>query len=149
MCGGQTHPLLHQVIDELLPVGMRMIHGSGRPVCVPRRRLRTGPCDRRPVRGDPRPLRRHAPDARHGHRPAVPAGARHDVRMVYALMDAVRLTAARPDRKVVLLAVGFGPTVPTNATAVPHLSAAPARPGGRRPAGEVGETAPHGRARHL
>ncbi len=34
VCGGQTHTLVRQGIDELLPAGMRMIHGPGCPVCV-------------------------------------------------------------------------------------------------------------------
>ncbi|MFD1052292.1 hydrogenase formation protein HypD, partial [Kibdelosporangium lantanae] len=27
VCGGQTHTIVRQGIDELLPAGMRMIHG--------------------------------------------------------------------------------------------------------------------------
>src|SRR5438105_1153774 len=34
VCGGQTHTLVRQGIDELLPGGIRMIHGPGCPVCV-------------------------------------------------------------------------------------------------------------------
>lgn len=42
VCGGQTHTLVRQGIDELLPAGIRMIHGPGCPVCVPRWRPWTG-----------------------------------------------------------------------------------------------------------
>jgi len=34
VCGGQTHTIVRQGIDELLPPGLRMIHGPGCPVCV-------------------------------------------------------------------------------------------------------------------
>ena len=34
VCGGQTHTIVRQGIDELVPAGVRMIHGPGRPVCV-------------------------------------------------------------------------------------------------------------------
>ena len=34
VCGGQTHTLVKQGIDEALPAGVRMIHGPGCPVCV-------------------------------------------------------------------------------------------------------------------
>ena len=34
VCGGQTHTLVKQGIDEALPAGIRMIHGPGCPVCV-------------------------------------------------------------------------------------------------------------------
>lgn len=34
VCGGPTHTLVRQGIDELPPAGIRMIHGPGCPVCV-------------------------------------------------------------------------------------------------------------------
>ena len=34
VCGGQTHTIVKQGIDEMLPEGIRMIHGPGCPVCV-------------------------------------------------------------------------------------------------------------------
>ena len=34
VCGGQTHTIVKQGIDEALPDGVRMIHGPGCPVCV-------------------------------------------------------------------------------------------------------------------
>ncbi|MGQ4483622.1 hydrogenase formation protein HypD [Streptomyces sp. SAS_276] len=123
VCGGQTHTLVRQGIDELLPVGMRMVHGPGCPVCVT------------PLETLDRAL---AVAARpgviltsFGDMLRVPGtdtdllslrarGA--DVRVVYAPMDAVRLAAGHPDREVVFLAVGFETTAPANATAVLHAS---------------------------
>ena len=34
VCGGQTHTIVRQGIDELLGDAVEMIHGPGCPVCV-------------------------------------------------------------------------------------------------------------------
>ncbi len=34
VCGGQTHSILRNGIDQLLPVEIELIHGPGCPVCV-------------------------------------------------------------------------------------------------------------------
>ena len=34
VCGGQTHSLVKNGLIDLLPPGIRMIHGPGCPVCV-------------------------------------------------------------------------------------------------------------------
>ena len=34
VCGGQTHSIIRNGIDQLLPDGVEMIHGPGCPVCV-------------------------------------------------------------------------------------------------------------------
>ncbi|MEU9425676.1 hydrogenase formation protein HypD [Streptomyces sp. NPDC048342] len=123
VCGGQTHTLVRQGIDELLPAGMRMIHGPGCPVCVT------------PLETLDRAMAIAATPGviltSFGDMLRVPGtgtdllslrarGA--DVRVVYAPMDAVRLAAAHPDRQVVFLAVGFETTAPANATAVLHAA---------------------------
>ncbi|TQJ85969.1 hydrogenase formation protein HypD [Streptomyces sp. SLBN-31] len=123
VCGGQTHTLVRQGIDELLPAGMRMIHGPGCPVCVtPLETLdRAMAIAARPgviftSFGDM--LR--VPGSETDLLSLRARGA--DVRVVYAPMDAVRLAAANPDREVVFLAVGFETTAPANATAVLHAA---------------------------
>ncbi|WP_030607540.1 hydrogenase formation protein HypD [Streptomyces sclerotialus] len=119
VCGGQTHTLVRQGIDELLPAGIRMIHGPGCPVCVT------------PLETLDRAM---AIAARPGvtftsfgdmlrvpgtHTDLLSLRARGaDVRVVYSPMEAVRLAAARPERQVVFLAVGFETTAPANAMAV-------------------------------
>ncbi|TYB43910.1 hydrogenase formation protein HypD [Actinomadura chibensis] len=119
VCGGQTHTIVRQGIDELLPAEVRMIHGPGCPVCVtPLETLdRALAIAARPevtftsfgdmlrvpgTRGDLLGLRAR--------------GA--DVRVVYSPLDAVGLAAADPDRQVVFFAVGFETTAPANAMAV-------------------------------
>jgi hydrogenase expression/formation protein HypD len=34
VCGGQTHTLIRQGIDQLLPADLELVHGPGCPVCV-------------------------------------------------------------------------------------------------------------------
>ncbi|MFI7117427.1 hydrogenase formation protein HypD [Amycolatopsis sp. NPDC049868] len=119
VCGGQTNTIVRQGIDELLPSGMRMIHGPGCPVCVT------------PLEVIDKALAMAArPEViltSYGDMLRVPGtggdllglkarGA--DVRVVYSPLDAVRIAREHPDREVVFLAVGFETTAPANAMAV-------------------------------
>lgn len=123
VCGGQTHTLVRQGIDELLPAGIRMIHGPGCPVCVtPLETLdRAMAVATRPgviftSFGDM--LR--VPGS---HTDLLSLRARGaDVRVVYTPMDAVRVAREQPDHEVVFLAVGFETTAPANAMAVLHAA---------------------------
>jgi hydrogenase expression/formation protein HypD len=124
VCGGQTHTIVRQGIDELLPAGIRMIHGPGCPVCVtPLETLdRAMAIAARPGTmlasfGDM--LR--VPGSRTDLLALKARGA--DVRVVYSPMDAVRLARDNPDREVVFLAVGFETTAPANAMAVLRAAA--------------------------
>ncbi|MFF1682940.1 hydrogenase formation protein HypD [Streptomyces sp. NPDC058256] len=123
VCGGQTHTLVRQGIDELLPAGIRMIHGPGCPVCVtPLETLdRAMAIAARPgviltSFGDM--LR--VPGSSTDLLSLRARGA--DVRVVYSPMDAVRVAEEHPDHEVVFLAVGFETTAPANAMAVHHAS---------------------------
>ncbi|MFD7708328.1 hydrogenase formation protein HypD [Streptomyces sp. NPDC059785] len=123
VCGGQTHTLVRQGIDELLPAGIRMIHGPGCPVCVT------------PLETLDRAMaiaaRPEVVFTSFGDMLRVPGtdtdllslrarGA--DVRVVYTPMDAVRIARDRPESEVVFLAVGFETTAPANAMAVLHAA---------------------------
>ncbi|MFE2752315.1 hydrogenase formation protein HypD [Actinosynnema sp. NPDC059335] len=123
VCGGQTHTIVRQGIDELLPAGIRMIHGPGCPVCVT------------PLEVVDKAMAIAArPDvvfASYGDMLRVPGttgdllglkarGA--DVRVVYTPLDAVRIARENPDRQVVFFAVGFETTAPANAMAVLHAA---------------------------
>ncbi len=119
VCGGQTHTLIRQGLDQLLPDELTLVHGPGCPVCV----TPVGIIDhaialaRRPEIilasfGDM--LR--VPGSSDDLLRARAAGA--DVRIVYSPLDALTLAAEHPDRTVVFFAVGFETTAPANATAV-------------------------------
>ena len=119
VCGGQTHTIVKQGIDEMLPAGVRMIHGPGCPVCVT------------PLEQIDKALAIAArPDViftSYGDMLRVPGSTTDllalkargaDVRIVYSPLDALRIARANPDRQVVFFAVGFETTAPANAMAV-------------------------------
>jgi hydrogenase expression/formation protein HypD len=119
VCGGQTHTIVRQGLDELLEGAIEMIHGPGCPVCVTpleqidkalmlaarpdviftsfgdMLRVPGSDCDLQQVR------------ARGGN-----------VKIVYSPLDALELARRNPDREVVFFAVGFETTAPANAMAV-------------------------------
>ena len=119
VCGGQTHTIVKQGIDEALPEGVRMIHGPGCPVCVT------------PLEQVDKALAIAArPDViftSYGDMLRVPGSTTDllalkargaDVRIVYSPLDALKIALANPDRQVVFFAVGFETTAPANAMAV-------------------------------
>jgi hydrogenase expression/formation protein HypD len=119
VCGGQTHTIVRQGLDELLGDAVEMIHGPGCPVCVTpleqidkalaiaarpeviftsfgdMLRVPGSDCDLQQLRA---------------------SGAA--VRVVYSPLDALELARRHPDREVVFFAVGFETTAPANAMAV-------------------------------
>ncbi|MBT8224158.1 MAG: hydrogenase formation protein HypD [Dactylosporangium sp.] len=119
VCGGQTNTMVRQGIDEVLPAGIRMIHGPGCPVCVT------------PLEQIDRALaiaaRPEVIFTSYGDMLRVP-GSQTDllslrargatVRVVYSPLQAVELAAANPDRQVVFFAIGFETTAPANAMSV-------------------------------
>jgi hydrogenase expression/formation protein HypD len=119
LCGGQTHTIVRQGIDELLSGVVEMIHGPGCPVCVT------------PLEQIDRAVHLASrPDViltSFGDMLRVP-GSECDllqvrarggaIRVVYSPLDAVQLAIANPDKQVVFFAVGFETTAPANAMAV-------------------------------
>jgi len=119
VCGGQTHSIIRNGIDQLLPPAIELIHGPGCPVCVT------------PLEIIDRALaiaaRPEVTFCSFGDMLRVP-GSDHDlfrvksmggdVRIVYSPLDAVRLAQQRPDREVVFFGIGFETTAPANAMAV-------------------------------
>ncbi|HET7040686.1 MAG TPA: hydrogenase formation protein HypD, partial [Gemmatimonadales bacterium] len=119
VCGGQTHTIVKQGLDELLGDAVEMIHGPGCPVCVT------------PLEQIDKALRLAArPDViftSFGDMLRVPGSdcdllqvrARGGaVRIVYSPLDALDLAVRNPDKQVVFFAVGFETTAPANAMAV-------------------------------
>lgn len=122
VCGGQTHSILRNGIDQLLPPEVELIHGPGCPVCVTPLELidkalaiaaRPGVIftsfgDMLRVPGSEKDLFRVK-------------GEGGDVRVVYSPLDAVQIARANPDKQVVFFGIGFETTAPANAMAV-HLA---------------------------
>ncbi len=119
VCGGQTHTIVRQGLNELLDGAVEMIHGPGCPVCVT------------PLEQIDRAVHlAQRPDvifASFGDMLRVPGSdcdlqqvrARGGaVRVVYSPLDALELARRHPDKEVVFFAVGFETTAPANAMAV-------------------------------
>jgi hydrogenase expression/formation protein HypD len=119
VCGGQTHSIIRNGIDQLLPAEIEMVHGPGCPVCVTplaiidqALAIASQPgvifCsfgDMLRVPGTEKDLFRIR-------------GEGGDVRIVYSPLDAVRIARQNPDKQVVFFGVGFETTAPANAMAV-------------------------------
>ena len=119
VCGGQTHTIVKQGLDELLGGAVEMVHGPGCPVCVtPLEQIDkalalaarpdvifTSFGDMLRVPGSDCDL--HQIRARGGQ-----------VKVVYSPLDALDLARRYPDKQVVFFAVGFETTAPANAMAV-------------------------------
>ncbi len=119
VCGGQTHSIIRNGIDQILPPEIELIHGPGCPVCVT------------PLEVIDRALaiaaRPEVIFCSFGDMLRVPGskddlfrvkGAGGDVRAVYSPLDALRLARSNPDRQVVFLAIGFETTAPANAMTI-------------------------------
>jgi len=119
VCGGQTHTIVKYGLDQMLPEGVRVVHGPGCPVCVtPLEKIDQAIaiaglddvifCSF----GDMMRVPGSASDL---HQVKAAGG---DVRIVYSPLDALRLARENPAKKVVFFAVGFETTAPANALAV-------------------------------
>ena len=119
VCGGQTHSIIRNGIDQLLPPQIELIHGPGCPVCVT-------PLDMI-ERGLEIASRSEVTFCSFGDMLRVPGRHRDlfavkasggDVRVVYSPLDALAVAEAEPERQVVFFGVGFETTAPANAMAV-------------------------------
>lgn len=116
VCGGQTHSIVKNGIDHLLPKGVELVHGPGCPVCVTPLEMidKAHAIARRPEVifcsfGDM--LRVPGTD---GDLFSIRSRG-GDVRVVYSPLDCLRIAKANPNRQVVFLAIGFETTAPANA----------------------------------
>ncbi|MGF1506398.1 MAG: hydrogenase formation protein HypD [Chloroflexi bacterium] len=118
-CGGQTHSIIRNGIDQLLPDKIELIHGPGCPVCVTSLEM----IDRAlAIAAEPGVI-----FCSFGDMLRVPGSGKDlftikseggDVRIVYSPLDAVRMAQQNPDRQVVFFGIGFETTAPANAMAV-------------------------------
>jgi len=119
VCGGQTHSIIKNGIDQMLPTGIEMIHGPGCPVCVTPLEL----IDKAlAIAAQPGVI-----FCSFGDMLRVPGtdkdlfqikGEGGDVRVVYSPLDAVEIAQRNPDKQVVFFGVGFETTAPANAMSV-------------------------------
>ena len=119
VCGGQTHSIVRNGLDQLLDGAVEMIHGPGCPVCVTPLELidkalaiaaQSGVIfcsfgDMLRVPGSEKDLFRVKAEG-------------GDVRVVYSPLDALQIARQNPDRQVVFFGIGFETTAPANAMAV-------------------------------
>lgn len=118
VCGGQTHSIIKQGIDQLLPDAIRLIHGPGCPVCVT------------PLTYIDKALTIAAMDkvifCSFGDMLRVPGSTQDllglkalgaDIRIIYSPLDAIKIAQNNPQHEVVFFAVGFETTAPITALA--------------------------------
>jgi hydrogenase expression/formation protein HypD len=116
VCGGQTHSIVKNGIDHLLPESVELVHGPGCPVCVtPLEMIDKAHAIARSEDvifcsfGDM--LRVPGSD---GDLFTIKSqGA--EVRIVYSPLDCLKIARANPDKQVVFFAIGFETTAPANA----------------------------------
>ena len=121
VCGGQTHTIVKFGIDELLPGGIKLLHGPGCPVCVT------------PIELIDKAIeiasREDVIFCSFGDMLRVPGSKKDllsvkaeggDIRIVYSPLDALKLAGEHPGKQVVFFAIGFETTAPANAMAVVH-----------------------------
>ncbi len=119
ICGGQTHSILRNGIDQLLPDTIELVHGPGCPVCVT------------PLESIERALliaaKKEVIFTSFGDMLRVPGSAKDlfmvrseggDVRILFSPLDALQIARDNPAKEVVFFAVGFETTAPANAMAV-------------------------------
>jgi hydrogenase expression/formation protein HypD len=116
VCGGQTHSIVKNGIDYLLPRGVELVHGPGCPVCVTPLEMidKAHAIARRPdvifcSFGDM--LRVPGSD---GDLFSIQSRG-GDVRVVYSPLDCLKIARAHRDKQVVFFAIGFETTAPANA----------------------------------
>ena len=119
ICGGQTHAIIKNGIDQLLPSEIELVHGPGCPVCVT------------PLEYIDKAIsaagRSEVIFTTYGDMMRVP-GSKLDlfrvksrggeVRMIYSPLQALQIARDNPDKKVIFFSVGFETTAPNTAMAV-------------------------------
>ena len=119
ICGGQTHSIMQNGIDQLLPPQIELVHGPGCPVCVTSLEL----VDKAlAIASLPNVIM-----CSFGDMLRVPGSGRDlfsiraaggQVKIVYSPLDAVKIAQSNPDKEVVFFAVGFETTAPANLMSV-------------------------------
>lgn len=119
VCGGQTHSIIRNGIDQLLPEEITLIHGPGCPVCVTPLEI----IDKAlAIAAQPNII-----FCSFGDMLRVPGSENDlfrikseggDVRIVYSPLDALKIAQENPDHEVVFFGIGFETTAPANAMTI-------------------------------
>jgi hydrogenase expression/formation protein HypD len=119
ICGGQTHSIIKNGLDQLLPETIELVHGPGCPVCVTPLEL----IDKAlAIASQPNVI-----FTSYGDMLRVPGSQVDlfsvraqggDVRVVYSPLDALMIAQENPDKEVVFFAIGFETTAPANVMSV-------------------------------
>ena len=124
ICGGQTHSIMQNGLNLLLPEKIELVHGPGCPVCVTSLEL-----------VDKALAIAAQPDVifcSFGDMLRVPGSSGDlfslrasgsNIKIVYSPMDAVKIAQQNPGKQVVFFAIGFETTAPVNAMSVLQASA--------------------------
>ena len=119
ICGGQTHSIIRNGLDQLLPDEIELVHGPGCPVCVTPLELI-----------DKALAIASQPDViftSYGDMLRVPGSEADlfsiraqggDIRVVYSPLDALKIAQENPDKEVVFFAIGFETTAPANVMSI-------------------------------
>ncbi len=119
ICGGQTHTILKNGIDQVIPKEIELVHGPGCPVCVTPLEI----IDKAIAIA----LQPNVIFTSFGDMLRVPGSHKDlfmvrsegaDVRTVYSPLEALKIARENRDKEVVFFAVGFETTAPGNAMAI-------------------------------
>jgi hydrogenase expression/formation protein HypD len=116
VCGGQTHSIVKNGIDRLIPEGVELVHGPGCPVCVTPLEMidkahAIARCEDVIFCSFGDMLRVPGSD---GDLFTIKSLG-GDVRVVYSPLDCLKIARANPAKRVVFFAIGFETTAPANA----------------------------------
>jgi hydrogenase expression/formation protein HypD len=116
VCGGHTWAIQKFGIPSLLPPTIRLVSGPGCPVCVTDRKFIDHAVALSRLSG--------VIITTYGDLMRVPGSSSTlsneksrgaDVRMVYSVLDALKIAEENPDKKIIFLGVGFETTTPPSA----------------------------------
>jgi hydrogenase expression/formation protein HypD len=118
-CGGHTVSIMKNGIRQLLPKNIEMLSGPGCPVCV----TSTADIDKAIALADLPDVivtsfgdMIRVPGTRSTLQIARAKGS--DIRVVYSVLDALRIARENPNKRVVFIGIGFETTAPTVAAAL-------------------------------
>ena len=119
VCGGQTHSIIKNGINQILPKEIELVHGPGCPVCVTPLEI----IDKAiAIASKPNVI-----FTSFGDMLRVPGSQMDlfqvkseggDVRIVYSPLEAVKIARNNPEKEIVFFAIGFETTAPGNAMAI-------------------------------